>query len=272
MISWARSRAPLTGMAMLTVAAAAAFGQADVQTIIQRSVEATKADWISAPQYSYRETHPEHGELKTYEVRMIEGSPYRFMIAVNGQPLPADQLKEEQEKLERTIAKRKSESPDERARRIADYDKERKRDHAMLLELTKAFNFKLAGETQLAGREVYVIQATPRPDYEPPNDEGKVLTGMRGRLWIDKNTFQWVQVTARVIRPVSIGGFVARVEPGTHFELQKMQVADEVWLPKHFAMRSRAKVFGMWKHNHQEDQTFSDYRKSGEDANLPPKG
>jgi hypothetical protein len=272
MILWTRSRAPLAAMAMLAAGAAFAQPEPDVQTIIQRSIEATKADWTAAPQYSYQETDREHEKSKTYNVQMIGGSPSRVLIAIDGQPLTPDEQQKEQEKQEHTIAKRKSESPEESARRVEDYQKDRKRDHAMLLEITKAFDFKLIGETQLAGREVYLIQAMPRPDYQPTNDEGKVLTGMEGRLWIDKATFQWVQVTARVIHPVSIEGFVARVEPGTRFELQKMQVADGVWLPKHFAMHSRAKVLGVWKHVTQEDQTFSDYRQSGQSAPLPPKG
>jgi hypothetical protein len=266
MILWARGRAPLVAIAML---AGAAFAQPDVQTIIQRSIEATKADWSVAPQYSYQETDRNDGKSETYEVRMIEGSPFGVLIAVDGQPLTADEQQKEQEKLKQIIAKLKSESPDERARRIEDYEKDRKRDHAMLLELTKAFDFKLIGETQLAGRDVYLIQATPRPDYQPPNDEGKVLTGMQGRLWIDKATSQLVQVTAEVIHPVFIEGFLARVEPGTRFELQQMQVADGVWLPKHFAMHSRAKILGVWEHVTQEDQTFSNYQKSAQSQTEP---
>lgn len=54
-----------------------------------------------------------------------------------------------------------------------------------------------------------------------------MLRGMEGELWIDEATFQWVKVQARVIRPVSIEGFLARVEPGTRFELEKMPVADQ---------------------------------------------
>jgi hypothetical protein len=41
--------------------------------------------------------------------------------------------------------------------------------------------------------------------------ESKVLTGMEGKLWIDKKTLQWVKVEATVIHPVSIGGFLAEV-------------------------------------------------------------
>jgi len=101
-------------------------------------------------------------------------------------------------------------------------------------ELVTAFDFKVLGETRLNGYDVYALHATPRPGYHPPNMETQVLTGMQGELWIDKNTFQWVKIEAQVTRPVSIEGFLAKVEPGTHFELEKAPVARGVWLPTHF--------------------------------------
>jgi hypothetical protein len=156
---------------------------------------------------------------------------------------------------------RTSESQQERDKRIEQYNKERRRDHSMLLELTQAFDFKLMDQTTVNGRAVYVIRASPRKGYRPANAEGKVLTGMQGRLWIDKETFQWVKVTARVIHPVTIEGFLARVEPGTYFELEKAPLDRSVWLPKHFAMKSRAKIIGLWSRMRQEDDTFFDYRK-----------
>jgi hypothetical protein len=64
----------------------------------------------------------------------------------------------------------------------------------------------------------------------PSRTESQVLPGMQGRLWIDKKTFQWVKVTARVISPVSIEGILAKVERGTYFELENMPVAEGVWL------------------------------------------
>jgi len=65
---------------------------------------------------------------------------------------------------------------------------------------------------------------------------------MQGTFWIDRDSFQWVKVEADVVHPVVIGGFLARVEPGTHFELEKAPVADGVCLPTHFAIKSRAKL------------------------------
>jgi hypothetical protein len=129
-------------------------------------------------------------------------------------------------------------------------------------ELVKAFDFKLLGEQKVDGRSVYVLQATPRRGYHPPTMETQVLTGMQGKLWIDKDTFQWVKVEAEVIHPVSIEGFLAKVERGTHFELEKAPVEDDVWLPKHFAMTSRAKVLFLFHHRGQEEESYSNYHKS----------
>src|SRR5579884_2753701 len=196
----------------------------DAQTIIQRSVEANQRDWQADPEYSYSETIRSGNESKTYQVTMLFGSPYNKLIRENGKPLSASDQKAEEEKFQKAVKQRRSESASERARRIADYEKDRKRDHLMMEQLTKAFDFKVTGQTQTAGRSVYVLNATPRKGYQPPNKEAKVLTGMRGTLWIDQQTSQWVRVRAEVISPVSIEGFLARVEPGTRFELEKMPV------------------------------------------------
>jgi hypothetical protein len=61
-----------------------------------------------------------------------------------------------------------------------------------LEQLTKAFDFKPVGERTLEGHDVYVLMATPRADFHPPNMETEALKGMQGELWIDKKTFQWV--------------------------------------------------------------------------------
>jgi hypothetical protein len=93
-------------------------------------------------------------------------------------------------------------------------------------QLTEAFDFTLAGEERMGNHRVYVLDATPRAGYKPPNTETEVLTGMRGKLWIDKKTYQWVKVEAEVIHPVSIAGFLAKVEPGNRFELEKIPVGN----------------------------------------------
>jgi hypothetical protein len=240
-------------------------GQNDVADIIQSSVEATNRDWKAAPEYDYFQRVQEEDGTKTYDVMMILGSPYERLIAVNGKPLTATQQLQEQEKINKVIAKRRSESPQERDERVAKYIKERKRDHSLMQQLTRAFDFKIEGQQKLGTLDLYVLRATPRPGYHPPNMEAEVLTGMQGRLWIDKKTFQWVKVEAEVIHPVTIEGFLAKVEPGTRFELEKMPVSDTIWLPKHFGMKSRSKIVFLLAHRTQEQETYWGYRKAAAD-------
>ena len=192
---------------------------------------------------------------------MIEGSPYQRLLAVNGRPLPPEQNAAEEKKEQQAIQQRRAESSDARQKRIADYEKDRKRNNAMINELTKAFDFTVVGQRRVRGFNVWVLKATPRPGYQPPNMETQVLRGMQGELWIDQKTYQWVRVTAEVVHPVSIEGFLAEVEPGTRFELEKSPVGHGVWLITHFAMKSNAKVLHMFSRASQEDDSYFDYQR-----------
>jgi len=231
------------------------------QMIIEKSVEANHRDFIAAPRFSHHERDRVANGSKTWEVTMIEGSPYQRLIEVNDEPISKEQAAAEEQKMKEEIANRKAESPSERRSRIAKYEKDRNRDNAMMKQLTVAFNFKLVGKSKVNSRDVYVLKATPKPGYQPPNMETQVLTGMQGELWIDVQTYQWVKVTAKVIHPVSIEGFLAEVEPGTQFELEKMPVTNDIWLPKHFSMKSRAKILYLFNHSSQDDETYSDYKE-----------
>jgi outer membrane lipoprotein-sorting protein len=246
-------------IAVITLGAAS-FAQKNTATIVERSVETNALDWAAAANYDYYETDRQPGGgTKTYAELMILGSPYEELISVNGKPLAPQRQAEELQKLQTEIVHRRSESNLQRADRIAKYEKDRRRDHLLMEQLTKAFDFVLVGQQKMDGYDVYVLKATPRADYKPPNLETEVLKGMEGKLWIDKQTFQWVKVEAQVIRPVSIEGFLARVEPGTRFELGKMPVEDDIWLPRHFAMRSRAKVLFLFTRKTQTEETYYGY-------------
>ena len=249
----------LAGLAAVCLAAPPRI---EVPEIIQLSVEANGRDWRAAPEYSYFAREQTGSGSKTYQVLMILGSPFRKLVAINGEPLSAAQQRKEQIKLERAIARRRRESSGARAARIEDYRRERRQEHVLLNQLTQAFDFRLLGQGLLNGREVYMLQATPRRGYRPPNRDSKVLIGMQGELWIDTQTYQWVKVEAEVIHPVWIEGFLARVEPGTRFELEYGPVTDEVWLPAHYAMQSRATVLFLFGRKDREEESYFGYRKA----------
>ena len=247
------------------------FGQQpSVQQIIDKSVLANEADFKAAARFNWIETDQNGKGSKTFRVTTIEGTPYYRLIKVNGDPLSPAQDAQQAKKEQQVIAHRRAESPAERQKRIETFEKERRRENALIAQLTKAFNFTMVGVRQVSGYNVYVLKATPLPGYKPPSMETQVLTGMHGELWIEQTTFHWVKVTAQVIHPVSIEGFLAEVEPGTQFELENQPVnGGSTWQAAHFSMKSNARVLHFFPRESSEDETYTDYQPISTAAEKP---
>jgi hypothetical protein len=257
---------PRLFLALAIVPATLLAQQPDGQEIVRRSVAAQTADWKAAPNYSFveRDTVAKHGAAtsKTYEVLMIDGSQYNKLIAAGGRPLSSGEQAEEDRKIQQEIQRRKQESPSARAKRVAKYQRERQQDHALMMEMAEAFSFKLAGSEKVDGHDTWVLEATPKPGYQPKTRDTKVLTGMKGKLWVDKEQYHWVKVDAEVFKPVSFYGFLAKVGPGTRFILENEPVAGGVWLPKHFAVKVNSSTLGFINHDSNNDETYRDYQSN----------
>jgi len=193
-------------------------------------------------------------------VLMVEGSPYHRLLAIDDRPVSAKEQSKEERKLRDEIVLRQNESPHERARRIAKYEKDRRRDRAMLMDMVGAFDFQLAGEENVNGHDCWVLDAQPKRGLEPKDRETKVLAGMKGKLWIAKGQYQWVRVQAEVSRTVTFLGFLAKVGPGTRIQLEQEQVADNLWLPKSFSVRVKAAALGFIDESSTDDETYREYK------------
>jgi hypothetical protein len=255
---------PLCVMSAILLWPHSTTAQEKAASIIQHSAEANDRDLAAVPQFDNSERDRNKDGDKTYEVTMVDGTPYERLVALNGQSLSGAKLKEEQEKYQKTVAERQHESAEKRLQRIAKYQADRKRDQTLIQQMTTAFDFRLIGTRSLNGYQVYVLRATPRRGYKPINRDSEVLTGMEGTMWIDQKTFQWVKVEAHVIHPVRIEGFLAEVEPGTRFEVEKRPVTSNIWLASHYSMKSNAKVMLLFPHKGEEDDSYFNYHNSSD--------
>jgi len=252
-------------LALVFVCALAAASLPNVDQIVQRSVANTERDWQAAPGYNFTERDvviKKGRSIKTYRVLMIDGSPYNELIGENGQPLSHEQSAEQESKLKQETARRQHETPAQRQKRTGEYERERHQDNALLQQMIKAMNFRLAGEETMDGRKCFVLEGTPKPGYRPVSRDTKVLKGMRGKMWIDEQQYQWVKVQAEVFRPVAFGLFIAHVEPGTQFTLEQSPVQEGLWLPSHFEMQVKARILGYWPHRSNDDETYWNYQRA----------
>jgi hypothetical protein len=221
--------------------------------------------------YTYVERDEEHRldgkgnvkstEIKTYDVMELYGEQVQRLIAKDDKPLDAKEAAKEGEKIQKIIDKRKDESEDERRKRELKEEKEEEEGRKFVREIADAYKFRLVGTESMEGREAWVIDAEPRPGYEPHLKYANLLPKFRGRVWIDKEDTQWAKLDVECIDTVSFGLFLARFHKGSRIMIEQTRVNDEVWLPKHFAVKVDMRLALLKEYNLEQDSTFRDYKK-----------
>jgi hypothetical protein len=221
--------------------------------------------------YTYIERDEEHDldgkgdvksvDIKTYEVMELYGEQVQRLIEKDGKPLDVGDTEKEEKKIQKIVDKRKNESEDERRKRAQREEKEREDGRKFVREVADAYNFRLVGTESVGGRDAWVIDAEPRPGYEPHMKEAKFLPKFRGRVWIDKNEAQLSKLDIECIDTVSVGWFLARVHKGSRIVMEQTRVNDEVWLPKHIALKVGVRLALLKNFNVEVEQTYRDYKK-----------
>jgi hypothetical protein len=263
--------------AIASLGTGALCGQ-DPREIVRKSVELDQADWQRMKDYTWiaRETDRDldgKGRVKSekseeWETVILDGEPHRRMLERDGKPLsPADQ-KKEQEKLDKAVAKLEHETPEQKARRAAEYEKERAKDRDFLREVPDLYDFHLERTDKIDGHDVWVISAVPKLDYQPKRRDARPLLKTRARLWIDQQEYQWVRLEAETTATISFGLFLVRLDPGAKLVFEQTRVNDEVWLPKREFISGAGRLGLVKKLAGDEEVTWKNYRKFQVDSKI----
>jgi len=267
-------------MALLLAACSlqAAFASDDPREIVRRSVQLMDQNLVRAHDYTFLE-HAETKELDSkgqvkshknllYDVTMLEGSPYRRLVGKDDHPLSPEEERIEQKKLQDSIAERRRETPAQRTKRVAEWERKRLREREPLDEIPDAFNFRIVGDGQVSGRDAWIIEGTPRPGYHARSNLAKLFSKFHGKLWIDKADHQWVRTEAEIMDNISLGLFIARLGKGSRLTLEMTRINDEVWLPKRIEAKFSARLALVKAYRVESDTRFSQYRKFQVHSNV----
>ena len=264
----------------LTVDGKGNLSQEQIQAWIRKVAEKDLENGKKQRDYTYTEREEEHkldgkGKVKsteshTREVVMIYDRQVERLIAKNDKPLSTKDAAKEEERIQKIMDQRAHESAAERKKRLAKKEKEKDREGGRRFEseIADAYNFRLAGIEQRNGRDARVVDADPRPGYQPHLKDAKYPPKFRFRAWIDKAETQLVKLNAESIDTVSWGLFLARLHKRSTFVYQPTRVNDEVWLPKHLAVKLDARVALLKNFNMDMDITYRDYKKLRTDAKI----
>jgi hypothetical protein len=257
----------------------AAYSQ-DAREIVRRSVELDQGNWLRMADYTWvgrlHERHfdshnhvtSEHQEA--WETIILNGQPWRRMLERDGKPLPAERERKQQQKLDKAADELKNETPDQKQRRAAEYEKTRRREREFLLEIPDAYDFRLEGNDKIDGHDVWVISGVPRPGYHAKSRAGAALLKIRGKMWIGKAGYQWVRLEAQTTETISFGLFLARLNAGAKLVLEQTRINDEVWLPKREYLSGSGRIGLVKRIAEDQEITWSDYKKFRVDSKLVP--
>jgi len=252
--------------AIALLSGATLLAQVNPRELVRQSIINGEKAWRESRAYSYEklEVDKEFGSasrVKSSDTDLYNGVPaggesFEEHVKHDGQPVsPEEMRKQRQElrKLERL-------TPAQRAARLAKEERER----SFYQEIPHAFNFKIIGEENLPTGPAWVLQATPRPGFQPHSRYAHMFPKMQGKLWIDKKDIQWVKADAVAIGNVYFGYFIARLAKGSHIILEQTRLPDGTWAPRNIQAKASARTFLFFNHNFEEEITYSDYRKGGE--------
>jgi hypothetical protein len=275
---------PYPVMALLfLLAAACALAQPvptdqEARRIILRSVERDQSDLEIRRDYTFISRTEQRNldssgritktETETHEVMILYGRPYRRLIAKDDKPLAAGAELKERGKMDKEVARRRKESEKDKEKQAREESRSIRQEREVLREIADAFDFQLLGDDSVDGYPTWVIQMEPTPGYEPRSRDTKILSRLHGKLWVTKDDYRWVKVEAEVIRSISVGLVLARLNPGTQLDFEQKRVQGEVWMPNRVRARVNARLAFLKKINAEVDVTYSDYRKFQADSRV----
>jgi hypothetical protein len=243
----------------------------DAREIVRQSIELDHGNTDMVRKYTFlrREEIREYeangkfkkAESTTQDVTPVEGSPYKRLVARNDQPLSAKDQAKEDEKLRRSIEDRRKETADQRAARIADWQRSQNKQREPLKEMPDAFDLKMAGEEEVDGVDTWIIDGMPKAGYKPKSSAASIFAKVKIRLWIDKELHQWVRLELDSLDTISFGGILLRLAKGSHVELQNVRVNNEVWLPKLIALKGSMRIALIRNFHGEVIINYSGYKK-----------
>jgi len=250
----------------------------DTHAFLEQVRRNLRSDQLLLEQYTFIEKRTEKrldgkGGVKktktdTFEVYPSEepGKMYRRRIARDGVPLSPGELAEEDrkqaERVEKSERKLAEEDAAARAARLGKQEEQQREEQAVIEELYRMDDLVMEGREWIDGRPTIVISFTPRPDYKPVTEGGKVLQKLAGRAWIDEEDKQLARVEARLIDNLGVGpARVARLQKGATSYFYRRKVNDEIWLPVEARFTGSARILLLFGGAVDALFEYGDYKK-----------
>lgn len=265
-------------MLSLLLLSAFALHAQDPLDIVRKSVERDQTDFEQSKDYTYIERarfaerdskgKTKRTEAVVSEIMFFYGERYEKRIEKDGKPLSEKESRKERERLDKFLADRGKESEKERLKRQRKFEQERRRSREFGREIPEAYNFRLLGEETifvgegtLEGYKTWVIEALPKPGFQPRVPRAGMLSKFKGKLWIAQSDYRWIKLEAEAVDTVSWGLLLARLAKGSRVVVAQTRVNNEVWMPKSVNVTLDARLALLKRVQGDVEVTYDSFRK-----------
>lgn len=185
-----------------------------------------------------------------------------MLIANNGQPLSAEERKQEEARLANYVT-----NPQELSKKQKQEREDSDHTMRILKALPDAFLYENdgteAGSASVGhpGDELVRLKFRPNPAYNPPTRTEQVLTGMQGYLLVDATEKRLAEINATLFKEVGFGwGILGHLDRGGHFLVEQADVGGRNWEITHMELSFTGKILLLKKLSIQLNDTFSDFQ------------
>ena len=241
--------------------ASALEGDSKAQEIVRLATQTElQASQNDHSHWAYRDLYKGESGQKVLLVVETGKGALRKKVEENGRPLTAEELKQEDAKLEAFV---KDAAEQAKQRREGLQDDKRAAD--MLRMLPNAFLWTLKGETS----GTVTLAFTPDPQFQPPTMESRVFAAMAGEIVVDKAQHRIQTIRGELTQDVKFGfGLLGRMRKGGTFEVQRRQLASGIWqiTESHVHIDGKAMIFKTI--GEEDDEVKSEFRRVAPETTL----
>lgn len=198
----------------------------------------------------------------TYEVIPLMDGVYRKLIKRNGKLLSKVEARKQQKKADARLGKGKHLSASAQSKLALKRSKRERKETQFWDEVLGAFHFYYLGLENHGGRNVAMLELLPDEGYKPSKKDFKILTQLKGRVWVDMLDLQITEAKLEFIKAFKIGwGLVVKINKGAILWVQQRKVQDAVWFPHRFELNLSGRGLLLKEFNRRVIGDFTNYRR-----------
>jgi len=197
-------------------------GRIDAQQLVRETVQNELNSGKNDPSlWRFRKITVKDGKKQMYDVIETKNGEVDRLLAVNGQPLSAEQRRAENARIQKLSA-----DPDEQEKR-ADAEKHDGDQETQLLKmLPDALTYRYAGKRG----DMIRLTFKPNPNFHASTHEAEVFHHMAGVMLINNRNKRLAELSGRLITEVKFGGgILGHLNKGGTFEVKQGEVARGHW-------------------------------------------